>query len=198
MFAEQLDVISNSDIVAFISELKQEFLKKNKLIERPVETTIIHERFSLESEIRKFVDAIRKIFTIENIDQTHTNMLNFIKQNTTFVYHGTSDFAAKNIIKSGWNLSLRGSNYGQTYGIGEYFTSKYDTAKSYSMLNNKNGVVLLAMTILPSHTGKYDNVIIMYRPTIDPDYTDAWYIVNNTNTEYYAIGLTIVDYDGMP
>ena len=55
------------------------------------------------------------------------------------LYHGTSYSNALNILKTGFDFEKSGSNWGNTYGKGIYFTPNYDTAKFYA---SSNGIIL--------------------------------------------------------
>lgn len=57
----------------------------------------------------------------------------------TKLYHGTSNENALSILNTGFNFKLSGSNWGNTYGNGIYFTPNYDTARFYA---GEEGIVL--------------------------------------------------------
>ena len=70
-----------------------------------------------------------------------------LQRETKLLYHGTSVSDAISILKSGFDFSRCGSNWGSTYGKALYFTPNYETARCYA---GENGIVLsFALTIIP-------------------------------------------------
>mgnify|MGYP001961543983 CR=1 FL=1 len=55
------------------------------------------------------------------------------------LYHGTSIENAISILKNGFDFELCGSNWGNTYGKGIYFTPNYMTARFYA---GESGIIL--------------------------------------------------------
>lgn len=70
-----------------------------------------------------------------------------LQRETKLLYHGTSVSDAISILKSGFDFSRCGSNWGSTYGKALYFTPNYETARVYA---GENGIVLsFVLTIVP-------------------------------------------------
>ena len=68
------------------------------------------------------------------------------------LYHGTSRINALSILKNGFDFNKTGSNWGNTYGKGIYFTPNYNTARFYA---TDNGIVLsFYLKIEPYHLTK--------------------------------------------
>lgn len=55
------------------------------------------------------------------------------------LYHGTTIENALSILQNGFDFNKSGSNWGNTYGKGIYFTPNYETAKFYAQ---NNGIVI--------------------------------------------------------
>tara|TARA_B100000424_G_C22796794_1_gene427626 strand:- start:480 stop:803 length:324 start_codon:yes stop_codon:yes gene_type:complete len=55
------------------------------------------------------------------------------------LYHGTSKQNGLQILESGFDFKKSGSNWGNTYGKGIYFTPNYETAQFYA---GKDGIVI--------------------------------------------------------
>jgi len=68
------------------------------------------------------------------------------------LYHGTTICNALSILKTGFDFTLCGSNWGSTYGKAIYFTPNYETAKCYA---GENGIVISFMLdIVPYYLKK--------------------------------------------
>lgn len=68
------------------------------------------------------------------------------------LYHGTSGCDGLSILKSGFDFSRCGSNWGTTYGKAVYFTPNYETARCYA---GENGIVLsFILEVVPYYLKK--------------------------------------------
>tara|TARA_B100000424_G_scaffold255748_2_gene235035 strand:- start:84 stop:512 length:429 start_codon:yes stop_codon:yes gene_type:complete len=77
------------------------------------------------------------LLSVNKIDTYLLILLIFIL--IMILYHGTSIANAISILKNGFDFELCGSNWGNTYGHGIYFTPNYMTARFYA---GQNGIVL--------------------------------------------------------
>ena len=69
-----------------------------------------------------------------------------------FLYHGTTIENALSILNNGFDFSKVGSNWGNTYGNGIYFSPNYETARFYA---REEGIVLkFDIKIIPQYLEK--------------------------------------------
>ena len=61
------------------------------------------------------------------------------------LYHGTSKQNGLQILESGFDFKKSGSNWGNTYGKGIYFTPNYETAQFYA---GKDGIVISRQLVI--------------------------------------------------
>lgn len=107
------------------------------------------------------------------------------------LYHGTSYINALSILNNGFDIGYSGSNWGNTYGKGIYFTPNYDTARFYA---GEDGIVLsfnikinpykLSKDITPNSRKKikipseYDSIININEDEV---------IITNVNILHYIV-----------
>lgn len=138
--------------------------------------------------LEKFLNGIKKILPLCNKKTTHDNILNFIENETEFMYFGIKKNLANVILKSGWNKNIRIRRNNNCFGAGDYFTNQAMT--SYHLGGGIDSAIILALVIKPDFTGKYYNVIKYYT---DKPYNMKWnYIIDNTDCENYSLALSII------
>jgi len=81
------------------------------------------------------------------------------------LYHGTSVINALSIMNNGFNLDKCGSNWGNTYGKGIYFTPNYETARFYA--GNEGIVIKVNIKINGQQLKKYYSPNSKNKPKIE-------------------------------
>jgi uncharacterized protein YlaI len=102
--------------------------------------------------------------------------------NTVVAAHGTPVLTnAGSIGCHSWNINLRD---GQAYGKGEYFSTKLDTANTYS---KNSGTIIISLIIHPNNTN--------YVKAKEYAESETWYIVENFSSIAfsYPIGILFIN-----
>lgn len=98
--------------------------------------------------------------------QEARNRLQPAHQNTCLAFHGTAESNVYKIFEEGYDQTLRGSNIGQLYGEGEYFSVKPNIPLRYS---KGNGLILNELLLgkpEKDHTRSGD-ILVMKNPHHD-------------------------------
>lgn len=100
------------------------------------------------------------------------------------LYHGTSIQNGLDILKSGFDFEKSGSNWGNTYGKGIYFTPNYETARFYA---GEDGIVISKELEIEVYYLKRDISPNSRKKIKMPDNGNYNCIVNPSGDEYLIL-----------
>ena len=104
-----------------------------------------------------------------------------------FAYHGTSQIAAMDIMKNGFNSEKR---VNEIYGKGDYFAEKYSSAKTYSKAPTPKEFYVLVVYII-------DDPRVLKKQNLGKKY-GHYYILHNdsVNGDLYCLPIELLYYKG--
>lgn len=174
-----------SNIIQY-DEIKNKINEKIKIFRS--ENKIIDGEYNLSKvSLNKFLNSINKILFLYKKESNLKNILDFIENETEITYHGTQKHLVNEILNNGWNSDNCIQRKRLTHGNGDYFSNRIDSCHN---LGGYNSSVILSMIIKPNFSGKYNEIIKYF---IDTPYCEKWnFIIDNTLTENYSLGLFVV------